>query len=91
MKREAEIRGLFVENAIHLIAKGGFEMATTKELTHYRGHLPDIKMNEVYIYRLYGSKENIYAAAFQCLDLEVYEAFKNGIAAVGGFEKEKAI
>ena len=88
MKREAEIRALFVENAIHLIAKGGFEMATTKELTHYRGHLPDIKMNEVYIYRLFGNKESIYVAAFQCLDLELYEGFKSAISSVGGFESD---
>lgn len=43
MKREAEIKELLISNAINLIAEGGFEKATTKELTHYGGHLPDLK------------------------------------------------
>ena len=51
MRYEAEIKELLIENAIHLIAEGGFEKATTKELTHCGGHLPDFKMNEAYIYR----------------------------------------
>lgn len=37
MKREAEIKELLISNAIHLIAEGGFEKATTKELTHCGG------------------------------------------------------
>ena len=49
MRYEAEIKELLIENAIHLIAEGGFEKATTKELTHSGGALPDFKMNEVYI------------------------------------------
>ena len=78
MKREAEIKELLINNAIKLIAKGGFEMATTKELTHYSGDLPDIKMNEVYIYRIFGSKEALFEATFECLDNELYGAFRNG-------------
>ena len=85
MKREAEIRELLVSNAIHLIAEGGFEKATTKELTHCGGSLPGFKMNEVYIYRIFGSKENLYEQAFACLDDELVCAFRNGVAAVGGF------
>ena len=46
MKREAEVKEQLISNAIHLIAHGGFEKATTKELTHCGGHLPDFKMNE---------------------------------------------
>ena len=30
MRYEAEIKELLIENAIHLIAEGGFEKATTK-------------------------------------------------------------
>ena len=41
MRYEAEIKELLIENAIHLIAEGGFEKATTKELTHCGGQLPD--------------------------------------------------
>jgi len=82
MKREAEIKELLISNAIHLIAEGGFEKATTKELTHSGGDLPDLKMNEVYIYRIFGSKENLYAEAFLCLDRELYDTFKSGIGNV---------
>ena len=82
MKREAEIKELLISNAIHLIAEGGFEKATTKELTHSGGDLPDLKMNEVYIYRIFGSKENLYAEAFLCLDRELYDTFKGGIGIV---------
>ena len=86
MKREAEVKELLISNAIHLIAKGGFEKATTKEMTHYGGNLPDFKMNEVYIYRIFGSKEQLYEAAFLTLDGELFRAFHNGIAAVDGLE-----
>lgn len=92
MKREADVRKLLIDNAIHLIGIGGFEKATTKELTHCGGALPDLKMNESYIYRLFGSKEQLYDAAFIRLDNEVFLAFRNGVEAVGGFEhntKEK--
>ena len=87
MKREAEIKELLIKNAIHLIADGGFEKATTKELTHCGGSLPDFKMNEVYIYRLFGSKEQLYEAAFIRLDSELFNAFQNGVKEIGGFEQ----
>jgi len=86
MRYEAEIKELLIKNAIHLIAEGGFEKATTKELTHSGGQLPDFKMNEVYIYRFFGSKENLYEAAFVRLDTELFYAFKRGVELVGGFE-----
>ena len=52
MKREAEIKELLINNTIRLIAEGGFEKATTKELAHCGDAPADLKMNEVYIYRL---------------------------------------
>ena len=79
MRYEAEIKELLIENAIHLIAEGGFEKATTKELTHCGGQLPDFKMNEVYIYRFFKSKENLYEAAFVRFDTELFYAFKHGV------------
>lgn len=60
MRYEAEIKELLIENAIHLIAEGGFEKATTKELTHSGGALPDFKMNEVYIYIVSLVSKTIY-------------------------------
>ena len=80
MRYESEIKELLIENAIHLIAEGGFEKATTKELTHCGGQLPDFKMNEVYIYRFFGSKEKLYETAFVRLDTELFHAFKHGVA-----------
>lgn len=83
MKREAEIKELLINNAIHLIATGGFEKATTKELTHSGGSLPDFKMNEVYIYRIFGSKENLFKSAFERLDHELIYAFQEAMRSVG--------
>ena len=48
MRYEAEIKELLIENAIHLIAEGGFEKATTKELTHSGGQLPDLFIKSWY-------------------------------------------
>ena len=85
MKCETEIRELLISNTIHLIAEGGFEKATTKELTHCGGDLPNMKMNEVYLYRIFGSKENLYDEAFVRLDRELCYAFRHGSEMVGGF------
>lgn len=87
MRYEAEIKELLIKNAIHLIAEGGFEKATTKELTHCGGNLPNLKMNQVYIYRFFKSKEELYEAAFISLDNELYRAFKNGVEILGGFDE----
>ena len=58
MKHEAAVRELLVSNAIRLIAEGGFEKATTKELALSGGHLPGLKMNEVYSLKDYISMIN---------------------------------
>ena len=88
MKREADVKELLIANAIHLIAEGGFEKATTKELAYSGGSLPGFKMNEVYIYRVFGSKERLYESVFLQLDSELFYAFQNGVRAVGGFDRE---
>ena len=72
MKHEAEIREILIENTIRLIAEGGFEKATTKEITHSGAAPEDLKMNEVYIYRLFGGKEALFEQAFLMLEHEVY-------------------
>lgn len=79
MKHEEEIKERLVNNAIHLIAEGGFEMATTKRLTYCDGGSSDFRMNEIYIYRLFGSKESLYEYAFFCLDTEFYNVLRNSI------------
>ncbi len=88
MKRENEVRELLISNAIKLVAEGGFEKATTKELAFGGGSLPDFKMNEVYIYRLFGSKEALYEHTFICLDKELIEVFRSGSRFADGFEKD---
>ncbi len=86
MKMEEEIRATLINNAIHLIAEGGFEKATTKNLTHYSDTPNELKMNEVYIYRLFGSKEELYQSAFLNLDQELVEAIRSAlISATNGF------
>lgn len=72
MKREAEIKELLINNTIRLVAEGGFEKATVKDITKCGGDLPDVKMNDVYIYRLFGSKENLYKAVFARLDSDLF-------------------
>ena len=86
INRDAEIKELLISNTIRLIYEGGFEKATTKSITHCGGTLPDFKMNEVYIYRLFNSKESLYEAAFISLDNEFFLALKNGVDAVGSFD-----
>lgn len=92
MKNEQQIREIFISNAIHLIGEGGFEKATTKELTNYQSDSHSLKMNEAYIYRVFGSKEAIYEAAFVSLDQELYDAILGAFNAVNfneGDVKEK--
>lgn len=85
MKHEADVKELLIANAIHLIAEGGFEKATTKALAHHNGSLPGFKMNEVYIYRIFGSKEKLYESAFLRLDDDLFAAFQRGVQETGGF------
>ena len=76
MKNEQEIREVLTNNTIRLIANGGFEKATTKAITH-SGELPtDVKMNEVHIYRLFGSKEGLYSCVFDYIDREIFFSLK---------------
>lgn len=77
MKNEQEVRNILINNTIRLVAEGGFEKATTKAITFCGENLPDMKMNEVYIYRLFGSKEHLYEAAFELLDNELLNALRN--------------
>jgi AcrR family transcriptional regulator len=72
MKHEKEIRTRLISNTIQLIAEGGFEKATSKELTYYGEVSTDFKMNEVYIYRFFGGKEALFEQAFLMLEHELY-------------------
>ena len=74
MQREQEIREILINNTIHLIAEGGFEKATTHAIAFSGVQPSTFKMNEVYIYRFFGGKEKLYAAAFAKLDTEIHLA-----------------
>ncbi len=87
MKHENEVKQLLINNTIHLVAEGGFERATTKGVTFCGGALPDLKMNEVYIYRLFGSKEDLYAQTFLYLDRELVGVLHEGAGFPDGFER----
>lgn len=76
MKSEQYIREILISNTIRLIAEGGFEKATTKAITYSGGTLSEVKLNEVYIYRLFGSKEHLYATVFESLDKEFVSAMQ---------------
>lgn len=83
MKNEQQIREILLQNTIRLIAEGGFEKATTHAIAYSGDSAPDIKMNEVYIYRLFGSKEKLYEAAFATLEKELTDAIWEAICAEG--------
>ena len=72
VKHEKAIKERLLSNTIQLIAEGGFEKATSKELTYYGEVSTDFKMNEVYIYRLFGGKEALFEQAFLMLEHELY-------------------
>ena len=88
MRSEQNIREILINNTIHLIAEGGFEKATTKAITFSGDTLPDVKMNEVYIYRYFGSKKKLYESVFRQLDSELCYAFRREAKAAGGFEHD---
>ena len=87
MKGEQIIKETLINNAISVVAEGGFAKATTKALTYSGESQPGIKMNEIYIYRLFGSKEDVYEAAFETLDREFVDALRTAIVQIGGFDE----
>lgn len=78
MKYENKVRQLLINNTIHFVAERGFERATTKEVTFCGGLLPDLKINEVYMYRLFGSKEKLYEQTFLYLDKKLISVICEG-------------
>jgi AcrR family transcriptional regulator len=80
VKNELEVRNILIRNTVRLVAEGGFEKATTKAITFCGDNLPGMKMNEVYIYRLFGSKEHLYETAFEMLDTELVVALRTHLA-----------
>lgn len=71
MKHEELLREIFIESAVRLIAAGGFEKATTRAIVQDRARLDTVRLNEAHIYRMFGSKEGLFAAAFEEIDAEL--------------------
>jgi len=63
MKQES-IRAALIDGAIHVIACEGIDRATTKRIGTYTG------VNEVYIYRCFKDKEDLFVQTFLQLDKE---------------------
>ena len=89
MNREKDIKELLISNTIRVIANGGFEKATTKELTRIHGLESDLKINEVYIYRIFGNKEKLFEAAFLRLDEELFSAFREYLDEVAKYDCDR--
>ncbi len=64
MKRKEICQGL-IDGTIHLIATEGLDGTTTKRISEVTG------MNQVYIYRMFKDKEDLFAKTFEYLDDEL--------------------
>ena len=81
MKNEMVYREVFIGNTIRLVAKGGFEMATTRAISGGRSEVNNVKLNEAHIYRVFGTKENLFAETFAMLDDEMLLTIKKALSA----------
>lgn len=80
MKNERVYREVFINNTIRLVAEGGFEKATTRAIAGERREINNIKLNEAHIYRVFGTKENLFAETFAVLDNELISVIKEGLS-----------
>ncbi|MBE6592894.1 MAG: TetR/AcrR family transcriptional regulator [Ruminococcaceae bacterium] len=65
MNRGSEVRGAFINSAIRVTADQGIQNATTKALSKDSG------LSEVYIYRYFRDKDDLFRQAFYSLDKEL--------------------
>ena len=63
--KQDEIRRKLIDGTIHVIAKDGLDKATTKSIGEHTS------INQVYIYRNFADKEDLFAKAFESLDTEL--------------------
>ena len=80
MKNEQLYREVFIDNTIRLVAEGGFERATTRAIAHDRAHLGNVKLNEAHIYRVFGTKENLFSEVFDLLDEELLFVIRSNLS-----------
>ncbi|MBR2615384.1 MAG: TetR/AcrR family transcriptional regulator [Clostridia bacterium] len=72
MKQE-ETRERLIESTIRVIARHGLDNATTKMIGS------EVGINEVYIYRCFKDKIDMFAKTFQSLDLELVSAITDNL------------
>ena len=63
--KQQELRQALIDGTIHVIAQNGLDKATTKAISQATG------INEIYIYRLFENKENLFLKAFESLDQQL--------------------
>lgn len=63
--KQDEIRPRLIDGTIHVIARDGLDKATTKSIGE------ETSINQAYIYRCFEGKEDMFARAFDALDVEL--------------------
>ena len=65
--KQDDLRQALIDGTIHVISKNGLDKATTKAISKATG------INEVYIYRIFESKEKLFEKAFEYLDVQLVD------------------
>ncbi len=60
--KQDDLRQALIDGTIRVVAQNGFDKATTKAISNATG------INEVYIYRFFENKEELFKKAFEYLD-----------------------
>ena len=76
MSRGVEIRQEFIKSTIRVVSSQGIQNATTKALSL------DAKLSEVYIYRYFQSKDDLFRQTFDSLDRELMLLMKRSLSRV---------
>ena len=63
--KEQEMRVALIEATIHTIADRGLDKTTTKAIATYA------RLNEAYMFRIFGNKEGLLVSTFEVLDREL--------------------
>ena len=73
MSRGSEVRQSLIQSAIRVVSAQGISNATTKALSLDSG------LSEVYIYRYFKSKDDLFKQTFNFLDKELMFVMKNSL------------
>ncbi len=65
--KQNDLRQALIDGTIHVVAQNGFDKATTKAISSATG------INEVYIYRFFENKEELFEKAFEYLDKQLVD------------------